>query len=310
MNLDRGHFTALAAGILWGTAGFFTRTLFDAGLSPLQVATYRTSVMALITALIILLYNRKLLVVKKKDLPYIITMGLFGTGIGYFTHNSAMKYTTLAIASMLVYTNPVYTTILAAVFFKERIYKGKIIGLVLLLLGCSMLVKVYDSAFFGLNLTGVIYGLLTAVSISISSLCAKKVTRDYHTLTTVLYNFLVGALFLVAFSLTGQAQGWLLDGRAILSLAYLTLLPGVLAFVLYMYSIKRIEVSQTESCVAIEPVMAAIVGYMFFSETLDEMQFMGAAVILLGVLVFNDAWGREALKEGQTPPAKELLQKR
>jgi drug/metabolite transporter (DMT)-like permease len=310
MRLDKGHFIALAAGVIWGTVGFSTRNLYDAGLSPLQVSTYRTTAMALVTAFIILIFNRKLFLIRKKDLPYIVVMGLFGTALGYLAYNSAMKYTTLAIASMLVYTNPIYTTILAAIFFKERIYKGKIIGLLLLISGCSMLVKVYDAAFFSLNTMGIIYGLLTGISISISSLCAKRVTRDYHTLTTVFYNFGVGALFLIAFSFPWKTPAVVFGSSEILSLAYLAIFPGVVAFFLYMYSIKRIEVSQTESCVAVEPVMAAILGFLFFGETLDWVQFLGAGVILLGVLVFNDAWGKEGRKDEQMPQSEGVLQQR
>ena len=61
MKLEKGHFTALATGIVWGTTGF-VRTLYDAGFTPLQVSTYRTMGMALATGLIILLYDRKLFI--------------------------------------------------------------------------------------------------------------------------------------------------------------------------------------------------------------------------------------------------------
>ncbi|MGI6703737.1 MAG: DMT family transporter [Clostridia bacterium] len=295
MKLDKGHFTALTTGIVWGTAGFFVRTLFDAGFTPLQVTVYRTVAMALATALIIFCYDRKLFRINKKDLRYIIPMGLFGTALGYLTYNIAMMHTTLAIASMLTYTNPIYTTLLAALIFKERVYRGKVVGLALLIAGCSLLVKVYDAAFFDLNAVGIVNGLMTGLFVSISALCAKRVTRDYHPLTSVFYNFVVGATFLLAFSFPWQPVAGI-GPKAAFSLLYLAFIPGVLAFFLYMYSVKRIEVSQTESCVAIEPVMAGIVGFLLFNESFDAMQFAGAAVILMGVLVFNDAWGIERRK--------------
>jgi drug/metabolite transporter (DMT)-like permease len=254
--------------------------------------------MAAATALIILLYDRKLLYVRKKDLKYIIPMGLFGTALGYITYSYAMKYTTLAIASMLTYTNPVYTTLLAAVIFKEKVYRGKVVGLVLLLTGCSLLVKVYDAAFFDLNAFGIANGLLTGFFVSISALFAKRVTRDYQPITTVFYNFAVGALFLNAFSYPWDKPAAVIGIGEVLAFAYLALFPGVLAFFLYMYSVKRIEVSQTESCVSIEPVMAGVLGFLLFNETFDTMQFVGAAIILLGVLVFNDAWGLEKRRAG------------
>ncbi len=302
MRLDKGHFTALAAGVIWGTAGVPTRVLFDAGVTPLQASTYRAVAMTLVMTLLILFYDRKLFRVRKTDLLYITGLGLFGTALGYITYNSAMKYTTLAIASMLTYTNPIYTTVLAAVFFKERIYKGKLIGLVLLVSGCSVLAKIYDAAFFNLNTVGIVYGLLTGMCISLSALCAKKLSGNYHTLTMVFYTFSVGALFLVAFSFPWSVPAGIYDRGTVLSLVYLVLSPGLAGFLLYMYSIKRIEVSQTESCVTIEPAIAAMLGFLFCDEKLDLFQLLGAAVILIGVLVFNDAWGIERQKNRLMSP--------
>lgn len=65
---------------------------------------------------------------------------------------------------------------------------------------------------------------------SISALFAKRVTRDYQPITTVFYNFAVGALFLNAFSYPWDKPAAVIGIGEVLAFAYLALFPGVLAF--------------------------------------------------------------------------------
>lgn len=307
MRLERGHYTAFVTGALWGTVGLFTRSLFDAGLSTLQIATYRSMSTALVMGIVIALWNRDLFRVEKKDLPYLALFGFAGITLAYITYLNAMRYTSLATAAMLMYTNPVYTTLLAAVIFRERIYKGKVAGLVMLIAGCALLVKVYDTSYFAVNLRGILYGLASGVSVTAAALCAKKVSAKYHPLTSIFYTFFFGALFLAVFSQPWKSGGFVIQKSILMPLGFLVAIPGILGFFLYMYSVRRIEVSQTEACVMSEPVVAAVIGYMFFGETMDWVQLLGAATILIGVLVYNDVWSGIAVKEGHTLNEGETL---
>jgi multidrug transporter EmrE-like cation transporter len=80
-----------------------------------------------------------------------------------------------------------------------------------------------------------------------------------------------------------------LSSDILLPMALLIIVPGVTGYLLYVYAIRKIEVSQTEACVMVEPIMAAIIGYLFFDEMLDWVQLTGALAILAGVFVYNNA---------------------
>jgi len=303
MILGRGHYTAVGAGVLWGTAALFIRKLLNAGFTPFQIAAYRLLVTALVLGVIIFLRGRDGFKIRKKDIPYIALFGIIGMGVGYITNVSAIKYTTLAIAIILSYTHPIYTTVLAAVFFKEKIYRSKVIGLVILLLGCLFLVKAYDVAYFKLNLNGILFGLSTGVCISTSFLCAKKLSGEYHPFTTLFYTFAFGGLFLLVFVIPGGVPAVKYTFDTIVSIVLLIGVSTLTAHSLYMYSVRRIEVSQAGMCATVEPVTAAVLGFLFFGEVLQDVQMLGALVMIAGIITYNNAWatfssGKKDIVEG------------
>jgi drug/metabolite transporter (DMT)-like permease len=290
MKLEKAHYIALLAGTIWGTSGLFTRYLFAEGVSPTEVAVYRSTATALVLGLIILFRDRRLFRVRKQDILFLALFGFFGTSLSFTFYLSAMKYTNLATAAMLMYTNPIYTTILAAVLYKERIYRGKVIGLIMLIGGCILLVKLYDPGYFAVNLAGIAYGLAAGASVSLAALSAKKIPLECDSLTSAFYTFSFGAGFLLLATRPLGVGIIDISARTLIPLALLVFLPGITGYMLYIYSVRRIEVSQNEACVMIEPIIMSIVGYLFFDEMLDWLQIAGALAILIGVFVYNDAW--------------------
>lgn len=301
MRLGRGHYTAVAAGVLWGTAALFIRNLLNIGFTPFQIAAYRLLATALVLGVIIFLRGRDGFKIKKKDIPYIALFGIIGMGVGYITNTSAIKYTTLATAIILSYTHPIYTTVLAAVFFKEKIYRSKVIGLVMLILGCLFLVKAYDMVYFKLNLYGILFGLSTGVCISTASLCAKKLSGDYHPFTTLFYTFVFGGLFLLVFVIPGGAPVIQYTFDTIVSIVLLIGVSTVAAYSLYLYSVSRIEVSQAGMCATVEPVTATVLGFLFFGEVLEGVQMVGALVMIAGIITYNNAWSTFLVKRAGMP---------
>ncbi len=290
MTLNKGHWGAIAAGMLWGTAALFIRRLLEAGLNPMHIAAYRSLLTAMVVGIIIFFQDRGMFRIKREDLPYLLLFGVLGIGLGYITNNSAIKHTTLATAIILSYTHPIYTTLLAALLFKEKIYRGKIAGLVMLVLGCLLLVKAYDGTYFRLNLYGILFGLSTGICISTAALCAKKLSGDYHPFTTLFYTFLFGGVFLLFFVIPGGITAVHYTSDVLVSIVLLIGMSTVAAYSLYLYSVKRIEVSQAGMCATVEPVTAAVLGFLSFGEMLDSIQMTGGLVMIAGIVTYNNAW--------------------
>jgi drug/metabolite transporter (DMT)-like permease len=77
------------------------------------------------------------------------------------------------------------------------------------------------------------------------------------------------------------------DGAAIGSILYLAIVGSVIAFVTYHWLLKRVEAVYLSLVSFINPIIAVILGAIVLDETLAASVFLGAALVLVGILTAN-----------------------
>ena len=131
MKQSLGSVYVLTAGSLWGLMGVFVRHFSALGLAPLDIALFRVLFGLIVVGAYLALFHRDLLKIRLRDL-----WCFAGTGIGSFfllnlTYYTAMEYTSLAVAGVLLYTAPIFVMLLSALLFRETITKRKLFALCL-----------------------------------------------------------------------------------------------------------------------------------------------------------------------------------
>ena len=127
------------------------------------------------------------------------TVGIASSFYLYFT---AIDLVGAAVAAILLYTYPVFVTLLSIFFLNERITVSKLISLVLVLTGIVFVSGIGKSAMSSLGLRGIILALLAAVASATSSIFGKKAVQKYSSWTIVYYSMGFGMIFLLAAQFT------------------------------------------------------------------------------------------------------------
>ena len=120
-----GETSVLFAALLWGTIGFFTRNLSSLGFSSVGIVAVRSFFTALAMFIIIAVKDIKLLHISLKDIWMFL-----GTGIASFMffnicYMSSITENSLSVACILMYTSPVWVSIISYFVFKEKFNKIK-----------------------------------------------------------------------------------------------------------------------------------------------------------------------------------------
>ncbi|MBE7016249.1 MAG: DMT family transporter, partial [Ruminococcaceae bacterium] len=129
----------LLAATLWGLTGIFVRNLTQMGLSTFDMIFFRSSVTAISMLIFLLITDRSKLKIDIRDWWYFFGTGILSFLLFGFCYFYTIKNASMSLAAILLYTSPFFVIIMARIFFKEKITAGKVIGLLLAVIGCFLI---------------------------------------------------------------------------------------------------------------------------------------------------------------------------
>ena len=124
----RGILFVLAAGICWGSIGPFIRTFNKAGLYSLDIVVLRSISTTIFLFLFLLVYDRRLLKIRLRDIWCFIGTGIVSMAFFNFCYFSLITISTLSVAAVMLYTAPVFVMILSAILSRtsqNRLYSNE-----------------------------------------------------------------------------------------------------------------------------------------------------------------------------------------
>ena len=287
MMKNRCTAAVLSAGCLWGFMGLFRRLLEAQGASSAATIVLRCGLAALCFAVTLAFTGPGQFKIRLRDLWCFIGTGLFSLLFFTYCYFEAMARMSLSAAAILLYTAPAIVTLLSALLFHERLTGSKLAAVCLAFAGCALVSGL--GVEMELTLSGVLFGLGSGVGYALYSIFARfALGRGYSSNTINFYSCLLAAL--------GAALIWGVRAPAQLLFsswenALLCLGTGVvscyLPYLLYTYGLTGLETGRASVMASVEPVVATLVGIVFFRESLTPADALGAALVLSAVVLLN-----------------------
>lgn len=284
---NKALFAVLAAGTFWGTMGFFARSLYAAGFGPLEVAQTRITTGLVFVGLYILLFNRSLFRVKWKDMWCFLGTGIVSLLLFSTCYFSALNYTSLAVAAILLYTAPFFVMLMSLLLFKEKMNGKKVFALVLAFTGCVLVSGVGGDEKF--SWIGILLGLGSGFFYALYSIFGRyAINRGYGAWTMTFYTFLfcsIGCAFLCDWQVIGTSVQ--ADNSVLLWVLGLGFVTAFLPYVLYSIGLENMESSKASILASVEPVVSALFGVFVFHEALSIWGILGILMVLGAIVVLN-----------------------
>ncbi|MCC2677976.1 MAG: hypothetical protein K0R29_552 [Pseudobdellovibrio sp.] len=235
---------------------------------PVEVlGFYRLGFAALLLSLWILFIKRIKLPAFDKNMYWVVISGLF-----FFMHLWTFKYaaknTTISNGMIIFSSNPVWSSLGAVIFFKEKLSFRLICSYILALIGVFVLVSPGLSLSGQMNM-GDLSSLLSAILFAAYMLTSKKARRHYD---NELYAFGQYFICALAFGICILFTGAPLTGYEPVSwvaVAGLVLLPTFFGHFTMTYLVHYMDLSMMTCGKLIEPVLASIIASYLFNEKLS-----------------------------------------
>lgn len=285
----KGYLLVLIATALMSLTGILIKYLLvDFKMLPLNLAFLRVLIVAVALGLVLVVFKRRSFRVEMRHMLYLVVMGVVGVGLHQLAWVSSVNLNGAAVATVLVYINPTIVALISVRFLGETLDRSKIIALVLTLVGMILVAQMYDPKNLQLNGLGLLVGLGTGVTWATYALLGRYISRRYSPWASLFFAFLFGALFLLPLQIFGgsvlglgtQWSGWGI-------LFFLALGPTLVGFGLYTMGLSQIPASVVTLIATLEPVFSIVFAFFLFHEVLDLFQLVGAALILLAVILLR-----------------------
>ncbi|MGD9827942.1 MAG: DMT family transporter [Hyphomicrobiaceae bacterium] len=200
----------------------------------------------------------------------------------------SLRYTSVANATLLLNTAPVFVALLSWLVFGERLNRLLVLGLAVAFAGVSLLVggnaAPSDGRFLGDAL-----GLMAGAGYGGYLVIVSRVRRRLATGLVIMVSAAFCALALLPAAaamgesiLARTATGW----AVLVGLGVVTHAGGQ---GLVTYAFRHLPASSTSATLLLQPVTAALAAWLLFAEGLAPLQIAGGLAVLLGVLVCHRA---------------------
>jgi len=214
----------------------------------------------------------------------------FAMLVGYAGQTIGLKYTTVARSGFINYSFALFVPFLQFFFLGKRPDWGNLLGLVVVFLGLSFITDAISGGLMdgGVN-KGDLYSLLAALGYAFYIVLIDRAAKVIDPSVLTIIQMLFCGVFAIALVPFVEKPVLVISWRLILAMLYLILLGSVLALALMNWFQRRLTPLRAVLIYALEPVFAALIGWLAFNSGMSSREMIGAALILGGIVV-SDLW--------------------
>jgi drug/metabolite transporter (DMT)-like permease len=275
----------ILVSLVWA-GSFIVVDIVTKEMDPIDLGFLRFLVAAPLMFLLVVT-RKKPLTLPKKELPWLVVLGLTGVTLLYLFQFIGIHLTNAPTASVLINTNVIFIAILSGIFLHEALTKKRMAGIILSFVGVIVImgsdIATQEITIGNLFFIGGILMLLSALCWALYSLIGKRLLKTYDEFVITTYAFGFGTLCYIPFvflHLVPMIQQTSLNGW--LAVLYLALTCSLFGYLGWYYALKHIDASKAAVFLNFIPLFTILISF-FLGTHLTWFFLLGAALIIYGV---------------------------
>lgn len=307
---SQGYVIAIISAMLLAFTAIIIRALTEYFHLPTFVlAFWRAALVALVLLPLLLLFRPEWARLRRDQVLFYAGYGLLlALFNGLWTLSVALNGA--SVATILTYCSVGFTLFLGWVMYRERLSPRELLVIVISLGGCFLVSNGDSMGNSRFDLLGLVVGMLSGIGYTLYTLGGRIASeRRYPVWNTILYVFGFSAVYQWLFNTTltffplAAFQGmsgdlWFLSqgAQGIQWNGWLLLLtlaagPTLLGFGLYNISLKTLPLAVANLILSLELVFTAVIAYFLLGENMNQLQLLGSALVMGGVLMLRKREG-------------------
>jgi drug/metabolite transporter (DMT)-like permease len=289
---------------IWGSTWLFIK-IGLADLPPFTFAGIRFLIASVILASLITI-RRVPWPRTRNDWSLIAIVGFLQFSLNYGLVFWGEQHIPSGLAAVLQATFPLFGMIIAHLYLpQERMTMAKVFGVLLGVFGVAVIFSDQLSIGGTLALLGSIALVLSAFFGSYGNVLVKAKSGKIDPMVLAAGQMIFGFVPLLTIGIITEGNPLQLrwTRMAVISLMYLVVVGSVIAFALYYWLVRNMEVTKTMLIALVTPVVAVILGMIVLDEQFNWRLLAGGACIIfgLGLIVWRKPHKLAAAAEDEPP---------
>lgn len=281
ISKNRAILTLLGLSFIWGSSF----VLIKKGLisfDPLQVASLRIVIASLA---FLPIFIKKYKLIQKNDIRNIAIVGYIGSAIPFVLYSIAQTKVDSSMAGVLNTLTPIFALIIGVLFFKVENNLFKTLGVILGLVGASILIIGANGS---IEMDNIGYSLLIVFAticyaLSVNTIGSKLKHVDSLAVSSASFIFIapIAIIYLFSTDFINIAQ----TNEGITSLVYISILALIgtfLATIIFFKLVKDTDAIFSSTVAYLIPAVALFWGVLD-GEVINLLQIAGLILIISGV---------------------------
>lgn len=267
--------------LVWATTFVIIKSITD-HIDPFYLVFLRGTIATTGMFLYLFLFKRDLLK-DTKSMKYGFILGLLLGGM-YVLQTYGLRFTTSGHAAFISATFTVMVPLILFLQFKEKIRKQGWFAIVVAMMGLFIFTYHPGEMSFG---CGDIIAFIATIVGTYHMIYSGRFVKKNEFLPLIFYQFLFTTLFAgLAFSQTNTGD-FSLDTNLWYAVFYLGLVGTLFCYFVCVWAQRSVSTIVIALIFALEPILASTSAYFFLGEKFGIQEYIGGAVILIGVLLYD-----------------------
>ncbi len=275
---------AVITNVVWGLSFIGSKKALVSGFEPFTLVTVRFAVctMGLLPAALIRKENLR---IEKKDILPLVLSALTGVTVYFFFELEGVKRLSASTAALFIVTIPVMTLLYSIIFKGRRPSMVCYISMAASLIGVYLVVA-SDRA--GDSVQGALFMFAACMCWVAYIEISQRLVRKYSLLTVTFWQGVISLVTLIPMCFTEKVRfsGIPLDAW-LWAAVFLGFICSCVAYMLNNYSISKMSSVGHAVFLNLNPIAAAIGGWLILGEAMTKKAMIGALIVLGSVFVLS-----------------------
>ena len=207
--------------------------------------------------------------------------------------NWGVKYISAGLGSIIGAIFPLWLVVIGLFSAKIKMPRKAVLGLLLGFAGVCIIFYEHLQDFLNAEFRlGIMLSLIATWGWAFGTIYTKSHAARFNPYFSIGLQMAVSGLALTGISYSGAGaipltsvpwQSWTAIG-------YLVVFGSVISFIAYLYALQNLSTEQASLYAYVNPIVAVLLGWLIFSESLTAFIAIGGLVTLLGVYLVNKAY--------------------